>query len=145
MRQIRWLKLIKDYELEVHYHPGKVNVVMNALSCKAHCNYLPVVRLTREESSTWVLPDLSLHSIILTPLLREAIIVVQKNDEGMTHLSRRLLEGDLKVNLRSQEVSFLVWLWWIIDLLRFEFESKTFRLFYLYSLFCWRIVLLVSW
>jgi hypothetical protein len=26
MRQRRWLELIKDYELEIHYHPGKVNV-----------------------------------------------------------------------------------------------------------------------
>ena len=24
MRQQRWLELIKDYNLEVHYHPGKV-------------------------------------------------------------------------------------------------------------------------
>jgi len=32
MRQRRWLKLIKDYNLEVHYHPGKVNVVTDALS-----------------------------------------------------------------------------------------------------------------
>jgi hypothetical protein len=27
MRQRRWLELIKDYDLEVHYHPGKANVV----------------------------------------------------------------------------------------------------------------------
>jgi hypothetical protein len=27
MRQRRWLELIKDYELEVHYHPGKANIV----------------------------------------------------------------------------------------------------------------------
>jgi hypothetical protein len=26
MRQRRWLELIKDYELEIHYHPGKANV-----------------------------------------------------------------------------------------------------------------------
>jgi hypothetical protein len=52
MRQRRWLELIKDYELEVHYHPGKVNVVADALSHKAHCNYLPAVRLIGEESST---------------------------------------------------------------------------------------------
>jgi hypothetical protein len=52
MRQRRWLELIKDYELEVHYHLGKANVVTDALSCKAHCNYLPDVRLIREESST---------------------------------------------------------------------------------------------
>jgi hypothetical protein len=52
MRQRRWLELIKDYELEVHYHPGKANVVVDALSRKAHCNYLPAVHLTGEESST---------------------------------------------------------------------------------------------
>jgi hypothetical protein len=26
MRQRRWLELIKDYDLEVHYHPGKANM-----------------------------------------------------------------------------------------------------------------------
>ena len=31
MRQRRWLELIKDYDLEVHYHPGKANVVVDAL------------------------------------------------------------------------------------------------------------------
>jgi hypothetical protein len=31
MRQWRWLELIKDYKLEVHYHPGKSNVVVDAL------------------------------------------------------------------------------------------------------------------
>ncbi|WVZ97857.1 hypothetical protein U9M48_043366, partial [Paspalum notatum var. saurae] len=30
MRQRRWLELIKDYDLEVHYHPGKANVVADA-------------------------------------------------------------------------------------------------------------------
>jgi hypothetical protein len=34
MRQRRWLEMIKDYELEVHYHPGEANVVADALSCK---------------------------------------------------------------------------------------------------------------
>ncbi|WVZ76700.1 hypothetical protein U9M48_024652 [Paspalum notatum var. saurae] len=32
MRQRRWLELIKDYDLEIHYHPGKANVVADALS-----------------------------------------------------------------------------------------------------------------
>jgi hypothetical protein len=40
MRQRRWLELIKDYELEVHYHPGKANVVADALSRKVHCNHI---------------------------------------------------------------------------------------------------------
>jgi hypothetical protein len=38
MRQRRWLELIKDYDLEVHYHPGKANVVADALSQKLQCN-----------------------------------------------------------------------------------------------------------
>jgi hypothetical protein len=78
--------LIKDYELEVHYHPGKANVITDALSRKAHCNYLPAIRLTGEESSTQVLPDLSLFNITLTPTLRDEIIAAHKNDEGMGHI-----------------------------------------------------------
>jgi hypothetical protein len=39
-RQRRWLELIKDYELEIHYHPGKANVVADALSRKAFCHCL---------------------------------------------------------------------------------------------------------
>jgi hypothetical protein len=38
MRHRRWLELIKDYNLEVHYHPGKANVVADALSRKSQCN-----------------------------------------------------------------------------------------------------------
>jgi hypothetical protein len=76
MRQRRWLELIKDYELEVHYHSGMANVVADTLSCKAHCNYFPAVRLTGEESSTRVLPDLSLFNITLMPTLRDEIKAV---------------------------------------------------------------------
>jgi hypothetical protein len=52
MRQQRWLELIKDYELEAHYHPSKANVIADVFCCKAHCNYLPIVCLTGEESNT---------------------------------------------------------------------------------------------
>jgi hypothetical protein len=36
LRQRRWLELIKDYDLEIHYHPGKANLVTDALSRKGH-------------------------------------------------------------------------------------------------------------
>jgi hypothetical protein len=32
LRQRRWLELIKDYDVGIHYHPGKANVVADALS-----------------------------------------------------------------------------------------------------------------
>ncbi|GJS31050.1 putative reverse transcriptase domain-containing protein [Tanacetum coccineum] len=34
MRQRRWIELFSDYECEIRYHPGKVNVVADALSRK---------------------------------------------------------------------------------------------------------------
>nr|GEV39175.1 reverse transcriptase domain-containing protein [Tanacetum cinerariifolium] len=34
MRQRRWLELLSDYDCEIHYHPRKANVVVNALSRK---------------------------------------------------------------------------------------------------------------
>jgi hypothetical protein len=40
MRQRRWLELIKDYNLQVHYHPGKANIITDALSRKSHCHSL---------------------------------------------------------------------------------------------------------
>jgi hypothetical protein len=109
MRQRRWLELIKNYELEVHYHPGKANVVADALSRKGHCNYLPAVRSMGEESSTWVLPDLSLFNITLTPNLRGEIIATQKNDAGMAHIKRRIQEGDPKVACFHEEAEGTLW------------------------------------
>jgi hypothetical protein len=110
MRQRRWLELIKDYELEVHYHLGKANVVADVPSHKAHCNYLPTVPLTVEESSIRVLPDLSPYKITLTPLLREEIIAAQNNDEGMSHIRRRMQEDDLNVNYFREDEEGILWL-----------------------------------
>jgi hypothetical protein len=34
LKQQRWLELIKDYDLVINYHPGKANVVADALSTR---------------------------------------------------------------------------------------------------------------
>jgi hypothetical protein len=109
MRQRRWLELIKDYELEVHYHPGKANVIADSLSHKAHRNYLPAICLTGEESSTRVFPDLSLFNITLTPTLRDEIKVAQKNDEGMGHIKKRMHEGAPKVTCFHEDAEGTLW------------------------------------
>jgi hypothetical protein len=45
MRQRRWLELIKDYDLSLQYHPGKTNVVADALSRKVYVNCLSTEEL----------------------------------------------------------------------------------------------------
>jgi hypothetical protein len=101
--------LIKDYELEVHYHPGKANVVGDMLSRKAHCNYLPAISLAGKESSTQVLTNLSLFNLTLTPTLKAKIIAAQKDNEGMDHIKRRMIEGDPKVACFHEDAHGMLW------------------------------------
>ena len=35
MRQRRWMEFLEDYDFILHYHPGKANVVADALSRKS--------------------------------------------------------------------------------------------------------------
>jgi hypothetical protein len=49
MRQCRWLELIKDYDLEIHYHPRKANVVVDALSRKSYCHSLSMEVVPSEQ------------------------------------------------------------------------------------------------
>ena len=59
LRQRRWLELIKDYDLEIHYHPGKANLVADALSRKSQVNMaltfqLPDALMKILRSLVWV-------------------------------------------------------------------------------------------
>jgi hypothetical protein len=83
MRQRRWLELIKDYDIEVYYHPGKANVVADALSRKAHCSCLSVEAFG--ETLYWemrklnleIIPQGSLNHIIVEATLKDSIIMAQ--------------------------------------------------------------------
>jgi hypothetical protein len=48
MRQRRQLELIKDYELEIHYHLGKANIVADALSRKSQVNIMVACLMSYE-------------------------------------------------------------------------------------------------
>jgi hypothetical protein len=47
-KQRRWLELIKDYDLGINYHPGKANVIADALSRRSHVSQLVVKSMSFE-------------------------------------------------------------------------------------------------
>jgi hypothetical protein len=83
MRQRCWLELIKDYDLEVHYHPGKANVVADALSRKAHCSCLSVEAISEtlcgemRKLNLEIIPQGSLNHISVETTLKDSIIMAQ--------------------------------------------------------------------
>jgi hypothetical protein len=89
MRQRRWLELIKDYDLEVHYHHGKANVVADALSCKTQCHCLTidshVTTLCDELSklSMGVVSPGTLDYVSVETTLQDQIIMTQLSDKGV--------------------------------------------------------------
>ena len=76
MRQRRWLELIKDYNLQVHYDPGKANVVADALSRKAHCHSVQM-----ED------PSLSrlMHPLVLNQIALESSLCNRPYKDGRRH------------------------------------------------------------
>ncbi|KAK5802657.1 hypothetical protein PVK06_030269 [Gossypium arboreum] len=78
LRQRRWLELLKDYELVIDYHPGKANVVANALSRKS----LFALRAMNVHLS--ILPDnVLVVELKAKPLLTHQIREAQKVDDEL--------------------------------------------------------------
>ncbi|KAL0549645.1 hypothetical protein IC582_014132 [Cucumis melo] len=88
MRQRRWLELVKDYDCEILYHPGKANVVADALSRKVSHSAALITRqaplhrdLERAEIAVSVgVVTMQLAQLTVQPTLRQRIIGAQSND-----------------------------------------------------------------
>jgi predicted nucleic acid-binding OB-fold protein len=101
MRQRRWFELIKDYDLEVHYHPSKAYVVADALSRK-HCNYVALETNNKtlcEEMSKLNLELVEhgkLHAVSIESPLHERISIAQLSDEEVQKIKQKIEERDPK-------------------------------------------------
>jgi hypothetical protein len=105
MRQRRWLELIKDYDLEVHYHPRKANVVADALSRKDHCNHQelePVSEPLCEEMrrlNLEVVPQGILYALTAESNLYDRIVTAQSDDVDIQTIIQKLAEGPPRCGL----------------------------------------------
>jgi hypothetical protein len=115
MRQRCWLELIKDYDLEVHYHPCKANVVADALSRKAHCYCLSVEAFN--ETLCWEMRKLNLEIVSQGDLnhlsveatLREDIVLAQRCSKGVRAIKQELTQGDKKYKCFRVDPTGVLW------------------------------------
>jgi len=84
--------LIKDYNLQVHYHPGKANVVADALSRKAHCHSVQM----EDPLLSHPMHPLVLNQISLKSSLHNRVIELQQTDIGIYHIKRKMKEEETK-------------------------------------------------
>ena len=101
MRQHRWMEFLEDYEFTLHYHPGKANVVADALSRKSRGT------LSSIASQEWRMLETmgqfglqyreqaqgSLGSLISTPSLLSRVIEYQGQDAEIVSIRDRVQSG----------------------------------------------------
>jgi hypothetical protein len=113
MRQRRWLELIKDYDLEIHYHSGKANVVADALSRKASCHCLiirtPDTTLCQEmeKLNLGTIQQGTLTNVKLESVLLQRIIDAQRTDKGMKYIYEKIEVG--KANCFRKDNQGVIW------------------------------------
>jgi hypothetical protein len=95
LRQRRWLELIKDYDLEIHYHPGKANVVADALSRKSYTKEMQMSSMTSELCAEFEYLNLGIIAntmeLVIEPILEQEIYKGQLKDEKLKKIAEDIV------------------------------------------------------
>jgi hypothetical protein len=83
----------------VHYHPGKANVVADALSRKNHCNYMTMKPM--DYSLCYELKKLNIEivqqgqltNVTVESTIKDQIISAQRKNSGIAHIKEKVRTG----------------------------------------------------
>jgi hypothetical protein len=101
--------------LEVHYHPGKANVVADALSRKAQCNCMNMdARITTLcdelcKLNIEVVSSGALSYISVEPTLHEQIVMAQIGDKGVQVIKEMIEQKAEKYKCFRQDSKWILW------------------------------------
>jgi hypothetical protein len=102
MRQRRWVKLIKDYDCVIDYHPGRANVVVDALSRKSKllviepddCDEKELTELRQIDAKVEVGPEGSLFAQLrVKSTFREKVLEAQQKDIDVDKVKEKIKLG----------------------------------------------------
>ena len=102
LKQRRWLELIKDYDMRLHYHPRKANIVADALSRKSQVNTLMTGELPKElaedlcELCLEIVPRGYVAALEIQSTLMDKIREAQKTDKDIATIKEKVSKGKVK-------------------------------------------------
>ncbi len=85
LRQRRWIEFLKDYDCIIDYHPGKVNIVVDALSGKS----IAALRSLNAYLSL-VQDGIIMAELQVKPNLLQQVQKAQKQDEKLATIIRQI-------------------------------------------------------
>ncbi|XP_074327591.1 uncharacterized protein LOC141665504 [Apium graveolens] len=82
MKQRGWVKLLKDYDCTIEYHPGKANTVADALSRKSNSSLSSLQVKTEHQAPTGKLHPLSISEWKWERITMDFVMGLPMNQKG---------------------------------------------------------------